>query len=46
MRIETYNRQTKPLIDFYNSKKQLININGDQPMEKVTEDIFKVLDNL
>ena len=46
VRIETYNRQTKPLIDFYNSKKQLININGDQPMEKVTEDIFKVLDNL
>ena len=46
VRIEIYNRQTKPLIDFYNSKKQLININGDQPMEKVTEDIFKVLDNL
>ena len=46
VRIDTYNRQTKPLIDFYDSKNQLTNINGDQPMEKVSEDIFKILDNL
>lgn len=46
VRIDTYNRQTKPLIDFYDSKNQLININGDQPMEKVSEDIFNILDNL
>ncbi|MGN1182081.1 MAG: adenylate kinase family protein, partial [Faecalibacillus sp.] len=46
VRIDTYNKQTKPLIDYYKMKNELININGDQAMEDVTNEIYKILDNL
>ena len=39
VRLETYNRQTKPLIDYYTMKGQITNINGDQSMEYVFKDI-------
>jgi len=42
-RIETYNNQTKPLIDYYENKGILIRINGNQPIDKVTKDIIEVL---
>ena len=44
VRLETYNRQTKPLIDYYTMKGTIININGDQPMEDVFKDIEKSLE--
>lgn len=44
VRLETYNRQTKPLIDYYTMKGTIININGDQPMENVFKDIEKSLE--
>lgn len=45
VRLETYNRQTKPLIDYYTMKGTIININGDQPMEDVFKDIEKALED-
>lgn len=45
VRLDTYNKQTKPLIDYYTMKGTLININGDQPMEDVFKDIEKALES-
>ena len=42
-RLDVYKHQTEPLIDYYGKQGKLINVNGDQPIEKVFEDIVKVL---
>ncbi len=42
-RFKTYNLETQPLIPFYEKKKILFNINGMQEVEKVSEDIKKVI---
>ena len=42
-RFKTYNNETQPLIPFYEERKILFNINGMQKIEKVSEDIKKVL---
>ena len=39
VRLDTYERQTRPLIDYYTMKGQITNINGDQSMEDVFKDI-------
>ncbi|MDD8049267.1 MAG: adenylate kinase [Thomasclavelia sp.] len=44
VRLDTYNKQTKPLIDYYSMKGELTNINGDQSMEDVFADIKKALE--
>ena len=43
IRLQTYLRQTKPLIDYYTMKGQLLNVNGDQAMDEVFKDIEKSL---
>lgn len=45
IRLQTYSRQTKPLIDYYTMKGQLINVNGDQAMDEVFKDIEKCLED-
>ena len=42
-RFKTYNLETQPLIPFYEERKILFNINGMQKIEKVSEDIKKVI---
>ena len=42
-RFKTYNSETQPLIPFYEERKILFNINGMQKIEKVSEDIKKVI---
>ena len=42
-RFKTYNSETQPLIPFYEERKILFNINGMQEIEKVSEDIKKVI---
>ena len=42
-RIKVYNEQTQPLIDYYSSKDLLLNINGEQEIQKVLEDIINNL---
>lgn len=43
-RLRVYQRQTEPLVDFYQERGLLEEINGDQPIEQVTEDILRVLE--
>ena len=42
-RFESYNSQTQPLIPFYEERKILFSIDGMQEIEKVFEDIKKVI---
>lgn len=42
-RLKEYAEKTQPLIDFYNKKGVLININGQQDIDMVTKDIEKAL---
>ncbi len=40
-RFQIYTVQTKPIIDFYKKKSNLIEINGDQSIEEVFKEIMK-----
>jgi adenylate kinase len=42
-RIEVYNEQTAPLIEYYREKDILVEINGKQPIEDVFADIMKAV---
>lgn len=42
-RLDVYEKQTQPLIDYYAKKGLLANINGDQEIRKVLEDILAAL---
>lgn len=42
-RLEVYRAQTAPLIDFYNSRHQLVTIDGDQPIEEITAKLREIL---
>ena len=44
VRIDTYNKQTKPLIDYYTMLGELTNVDGNQSMDEVAEEIYKVLE--
>jgi adenylate kinase len=43
-RLKSYERQTKPLEDFYRKQGQLRRINGEQPVEKVMADMFRAIE--
>lgn len=43
-RIEVYNEQTAPLIEYYRDKGLLVEIDGTQSIEDVTEDIMKAVE--
>ena len=42
-RLEVYNSQTAPLIEFYSKLGKLLTVDGNQPIEKVSSDIVKGL---
>ena len=42
-RLEVYDKNTAPLLDFYNTRGLLKTVNGDQALDKVFEDIKNVL---
>jgi adenylate kinase len=42
-RLKAYRAQTKPLIDYYRSKGTLKTVDGMQPIDKVTQEISRVL---
>ncbi len=42
-RIEVYNEQTAPLIDYYRDQDVLVEIDGTQSIEAVTEDILQAV---
>lgn len=43
-RLDVYNSQSAPLVDYYHFKKLLKNIDGNQKPDAVTADIFNILD--
>lgn len=43
-RMETYRKQTEPLIDFYKKKKLLLEVDGEQKIEKVFDEIVNVIE--
>lgn len=43
-RIEVYESQTEPLIKYYEDKGIIVNINGTQPIEKVSKEIIEALE--
>lgn len=45
-RLEIYESKTKPLLDYYDDKNILYNVNGMQEFDKVTDDIILVLDTI
>ncbi|TSC95644.1 MAG: adenylate kinase [Parcubacteria group bacterium Athens1014_10] len=45
MRLNIYKKETLPVINYFKKKKQLIEINGEQSVEKVKEDILKNIKN-
>lgn len=42
-RLDVYHTQTQPLIDFYTKRKVLVEVDGTQSMDKVFDDIMKIL---
>ena len=42
-RIEVYNRQTEPLLDYYKSRGKLLEINGSESRERVNKRISEVI---
>jgi len=45
-RLEVYRKQTSPLIDFYRERDLLSEIDGDQPIDQVTEEIRHAVESL
>jgi adenylate kinase len=43
-RIEVYNEQTSPLIDYYRQKGLLVEIDGTQSIDGVTQDLMKAVE--
>lgn len=42
-RLDIYHQQTKPLLDYYQAKGCLINIDGERKVEPILEDILKII---
>lgn len=42
-RLDVYHTHTQPLIDFYTERKVLVEVDGTQSMDKVFDDIMKIL---
>ena len=44
-RLTAYREQTRPVLDYYQRTGRLIPVSGDQPVDIVTEQIFRVLED-
>src|SRR5437016_10333627 len=44
-RLNEFDRQTRPVADYYQAKGRLKTVNGDLPMDQVTAQIFCIIDN-
>ena len=43
VRLDAYNEQTAPVIDYYRSRRVLRTINGLQPVDTVTSELFRMI---
>ena len=44
-RLTAYKEQTRPVVDYYQRTGRLISVNGDLPMDAVTEQIFRIIED-
>jgi adenylate kinase len=44
-RLATYQEQTFPVAEYYQRTGRLISVNGDLPMDEVTEQIFRIIED-
>lgn len=44
-RLTAYELQTRPVADYYERKGRLVSVNGDLPIERVTEEIFREIES-
>jgi adenylate kinase len=44
-RLTAFEEQTRPVADYYQRTGRLISVNGDQPVDEVTVQIFKILED-
>jgi adenylate kinase len=45
-RLETYEKQTAPLIDYYQGQGKLVRVNGQQDVDKVTADLLAAVSSM
>jgi adenylate kinase len=45
-RLEVYDRETRPLLDFYGRRGILVDIDGDKSVEEVFADVVRTVDSL
>jgi adenylate kinase len=43
-RLEVYREQTQPLVDYYSDKDLLVNIDGDQSIDEVTDSLIEAIE--
>jgi adenylate kinase len=44
-RLTAYQEQTRPVADYYQRTGRLISVNGDRPMDEVTAQIYRILED-
>lgn len=44
-RLKAFETQTKPVVDYYQQRGRLEVVNGDLPVDEVTEEVFRTIDN-
>jgi adenylate kinase len=44
-RLMAYQEQTRPVVDYYHRTGRLISVNGDQPVDVVTDQIFRIIED-
>ena len=44
-RLAAYEEQTRPVADYYQRTGRLISVNGDLPMDEVTEEIYRIVED-
>src|SRR5579862_8533268 len=44
-RLTAYQEQTRPVADYYQRTGRLISVNGDQPMDEVTSQIYRIVED-
>jgi adenylate kinase len=44
-RLKAYEEQTRPVADYYQRTGRLVSVNGDLPMDEVTEQIYRIIED-
>ena len=45
VRLQVYNEQTKPLVEYYEALNKLLDINSNQPIDDAIKDIVKAVED-